>query len=1241
MKSIDAMLQTALESGTSQVPISRVDLFKTTFPAPGVGINLVYWRGQLDSTGDPYAGDPIDGSYDFLTGAVLLAEKGQAWGWWGSRSRPLSIPVEEDMLLRLEGYFHVPADSGGVQIEFGLVANATGAVFYGEADSAAYPSAAATVIIASTTQTKNTDQKDAATGTTTGWTADTWHTVRLDLPFVMGQYAKFSLLWRYVGETDWRLVDGSRVNVAPEWMEPDVTGNPASDALRLPLVMGLSGDDEEGKASTLTFRVPLRDAGDVAVSAYQWTPTYRVYGVLRPGRRVIAYSGLNTQGDGSDPVATDWIQRGEYFIDSVALTMTEDPQPRKVLTVTARDSRKKAAETPNLLYPDVLSYDLAGYSSDGIFLEPDGIQRYVAYDSWTLAEAVRDLLTHAGFTAEQLTAGIEENNVRLGRGKLFRLKLPGEVKEGDLQYAFEPGMRLLDIVQELAEKHGYRFTVRYDGSVVLAERNTGTRVPAGDGGITYSVGDFGALTEDIKGFGGVTRECTAVGGGTISFSATFAALYLVFHRATTDAGDFSLTVDTVPVTGWQAVDLTHGKAWSYRDGIDYEDGENPTVFAVRGFAAGSHDVVISVADGAVFGGYEALVADPDAVDLTIGEDRVLQVDVEQSDQGIRNDVLVVGREKGIDTRDMVQARVVDAASIGRPAARNFVGERRTLIIPDPSINDDELARYVAFLHLIRHRELTDAQSFVVPDMPHLELDDVVRIDSIIAGTKGGQGRIRKMSWSSAPSKASMTVQLNPHTPFPSFRNELEPVAPAAVVSGFAFARSDGVSITPSLRESTLDLSAAEYASRVAGVYTGQWAEEADAIFIRIDLNLWKRSIVSLAVKDLYTHRTVAILAEDDVYEWGGRVWLWKGRWYSPDHQTYFLFPRDPSMTDQRWDEYNDLPDQRNPDSADRNRSGLYYVEALVTPIETPAERAIWRGTNADVALDYGKVVLGEKAVIDSVDESDQPIYARRLVDLVPYGGRDDVYDDEWIASGGPAGVKIGITISGEEARLVFEGFLDLYLVYSETDWTMGAEFYYVPQKWGPESLARGQHLRLILDDGVSPWGTQLVAGETNFLDPGTYEFILDLTGLEVLPDASEKAIARRTFKGRLPYDIEAIVTSVPYRNDYLDMFHRLKGGREFVMAGWHFGTLIRAVNRAGESVKFPQYTLRMEDPDLAGNKHAVWPPEDFSAGNTTVRAGHWLRLRREKEQDSGAAVHLQKIAHLTSRSGNPTWMYDA
>lgn len=1218
MRETTSTLQAAIDTDKSRVPIARLTLYKTPHGGDFLGPSIVVWKNSETDAGDPWIGErpAHPGADPFTNQKLLIPEKGQAAAFWGV-GRPFGLSPSEPHTVRIEGYFS-PLETQSVQ--FMIIGNGDPVEF--DWDTPGVSPSAATNRIA-TAAADNTDQRQGSTYLTPTMTKGLFYPFSARVTIKPGGIGKLVLLWRPNGETNWRLVDAAVASPRAA----------AESSHELPATV-ISGEDEVDLASALTFTVPASDP------LFTYASSLDAYGVLRPGFRVTAELGYRTSaGD-------EYLQMGEFYL---AGAVKDQVEARNVIKASAKDALGKAADEPALIIPNVIDYDLAGYSSDSIWVEPEQRTRYTAFDSWTLAQTVRAILYTAGLSSKQLHAKdgagndlIQENDVRLDRSAIYRLRLPGLLKNPDLKYSLEPGQPLLPFLRKVVQTYGYQLGVNGSGDVFLRERDTGSLYACND--LSFA-GTWAAIADTIDAFAGEQREATAAGAvASINAAAGVSKVRVFVRREPGSSATFDVDMGATNLAAAVAVD--YDREWSYKDGIDPATGRNAAVFEYSGTGLAS-TVSVTCGIGVKIQGIELVIDDSEANPITIRGTRET-ISAEVSDRSLRNDVIVAGKDRGPDTNSNILARATDVGSIGQPAAGNYIGRRRLFILPDERITRDEVAKYLAHRVVREYTTLFDRAKINTPGRPELEHWDPMKIHDVETGIEQpGTRFLRKHNWSYADAKFTSQIVVDPYPPLESYRNPVSPSSPPGTLTDVEMRRTDGVSIDPDLFVDN-ELTETEYQNRQAGCFSPGWADETDAIHIEVSFKAWRPGYCTIEVRDLATHRVVAVLVEDEFLEFGEYSYLWSGRYYNASTDAYLYYPLDPQSTVEDWEEWQNLPDPIF--SIDRGRAGWVYISVRLDPLDTTHAPEMKDAINADdTAKSVVHCILRDQATqVGAGLEGSQTVYGKRgAPDNVPHGGRFDIRLDQHVP-GLPRGFKFTLGHNGEPVKYVIGGWIDTYIIVYESsgDWTDGARFYYLPQEWTAESLARGRHLWKL--DGT----VEVVQGETDFLAAGTYTFLFDPVGLALVPDPAVRDIAK-SFQveestdlfGRNGYRLvedplfrnELPIRRFPYRPDYLAFAQSLFPGK-IVGVGFHIGSKIQARNRSGDLLtqSLALYPHRLEDVATIGNKHGVWPPALVNEGE--LIAGNGARLRSDKPD--GVGDSLSRIAHFTLSSGGTNLAYD-
>ena len=1163
MKSVDSLITALSTTGVFQRPTAKIDLYTTTLSESSYGANFIIFTGSYAY--NPIAGTHLTTNHDSLTNTTaLIAENGQIMEFYGLE-RPCGIDPVTKTLIRYEGYFQMPVGETGVT--FKLLGNPC-MHLYVTGDALTLPSGL-TVKNASHYAVGNSDYR-SGTEFHTGWTAESWHSFRLDWILSGGTFAKAAVLFKTQPLNDnYRLLDCSVLNTTSAWISP----------VTLSGVTAISLEEKIGETALLSF--------DVAHgSQYIHQASTDSYGILRPNRMLKVQTGFVTGNN----IAT-YVDAGQFFIDTIKVKKDSLGQ---TYTVTARDIRKKATDTLNMLYPNILSYDLAGYDSDAVFNEPNGIQRYASYDSWTICQTVRDLLYHAGVSSKQLWATgsdgnfkIQEKDVKLNRGEFYKVTLPGEVKDDQLKYAFNVGDPLLEIINNIVEQYGYEFGTDYLGDVFLREANNPVQYRADDNSIIFS--GVWVTGFNVKSFAGV--EVVGSGSITINPPTDFVGYDIFFNRMK-DGTNGSYYAKWNTTSHGSASPSPYYNFWYYRDGEDPNYGSNPSVYRMpHGLTSGTITISSSSAAGQQlnWAGYQIYTREREAAVITFPESRVTQLDIENTDANIRNSVIVAGDDQGYDLQKFITSKSNDYKSMLNPQSKNYIGYRKMFILPDPRIVQQDHADWLSLSLLKKYSRLADIVSYEIPPYPQLELGDCVAITSTGAGLAStDEFWVDSIDSTIEAGKYTMNVGLNPYKPWPSYQNELEPSGVTDYISNFIFYRSDGRSLIPSDHlANSIPTMLPSTNIAATGYYAAHWANENPPVYIGIGFDLWSSSVIDLKIQNRYTAETWAIIKSSRYLTFGHYEYIWDGRYWDSDSSHYAFAPFNPDYTIDQWVDFYNRDDPTQPGVKSKFaayfRPQLKYNSIVDTNIQ-----GITYGENAnDAAIDYGKVIFMSEDAATTVDED--WISTENLP-------RCEVYPTEFTLAG-RNGILFKITTGPYNIKVKFEGKLDHYqfvtadsISVKDGDWV--TIFY---QKIPVESYARGRYLFRVIDRTVTPWVLQDISGEAEFLANTVTEIFINLEGLDVVRDSTfgPDRDVNQFYKQKQPGDdlkrFQNATVLAPFTIDYLGQLQKGHPGK-FVNAAFYYYPDFTYTDGSSYVRVFKNLNpVRLESAAYASKEHSLWP----------------------------------------------------
>lgn len=158
------------------------------------------------------------------------------------------------------------------------------------------------------------------------------------------------------------------------------------------------------QSNVLEFEVPLipsfSTSGQKAFRYDQSTGLYyddnsQIY--LKHGRMIRYSAGYSSNS--TSPSSSDFIQRFEGVITDISVNRQVG---NSVIKVTCQDILYNAISDIDENYPNELSYSLFGFNTSTGVDQPNGITRPVAYDSWPIKDAVRDLYIKSGIDPVKL-----------------------------------------------------------------------------------------------------------------------------------------------------------------------------------------------------------------------------------------------------------------------------------------------------------------------------------------------------------------------------------------------------------------------------------------------------------------------------------------------------------------------------------------------------------------------------------------------------------------------------------------------------------------------------------------------------------------------------------------------------------------------------------------------------------------------------------------------------------------------
>lgn len=715
-------------NGKEKIPIGRVDVFDTTYTVPSSGLYVKYYSGVDISNFNNVKRtqfEPIS-MKDWSNGLPV-----ELSNYLGARITNSGVMISDPFAVVSTGYFYASRSgiykfatrsSGGTRV---LVNNIN--ILSG------FEIIATNVTGYSTGMWPGKSLYwDGTVSLNTGWhniqTEFLWNPSRSYIdttnlgakPFVTTFYTPPSGL-----ET---VLSASVTNIYPQFIQPTI----------LPKIMYITESVDENLAGEFTFEVSVPFSG-----VYTWNRNREDFGFLKSNRLCYIYLGyvtesgyLQTSGYTTNlSNCSDYVHKFTGFIDSISFNQNANSV---TAIVKCRDFFKKFINSINENYPNYSNYlpsNIANLDRYGI----NNIDNLMpnAYDNWTVYDVVENIALNAGIDPAKIAKD------KWDRQNYFKMEanlnwpytstydINGvETKNGDpFIFKFEYGETLFDEVKRVSDLVGYKCYFDERGDLLLLDPKRTNRIEI------YETGNYGSSAITYSGLWNTRVD--------INSSNRFYTAPIVNGLFTTGTVNF-----TFSGVGFSIYQYNHLSGTPYRVDVYYKKN-NQFYSSYYGTNSGTpsygykneitrtlpkdeYSVRVHPSGDFRLEGFEYYTENIFKPVYTLREDRdIIGLDVNLNDDSVRNEIIVVGQQ--ISDKGYIYSKAVDLDSISNPAAFNYIGQKRTFTLIEPTIQSQRRADWLSSAILERYKRKQRNISVQCQGLPHIQIGDPVGILSSAAG----------------------------------------------------------------------------------------------------------------------------------------------------------------------------------------------------------------------------------------------------------------------------------------------------------------------------------------------------------------------------------------------------------------------------------------------------------------------------------------------------------------------------
>lgn len=550
-----------------------------------------------------------------------------------------------------------------------------------------------------------------------------WHNYRLDfkwLGITSGDVTSpfLTAFYKNPSSVNESILSASVINYQPSFIQPVVLGN----------VMKVDESVDNELAGQYDFEVSARPSGD-----YAWNRSIEDFGNLKINRLCSIHMGYVTVSgyDYTSGYTTnldscpDLIKKFTGMIDKVSINHTKDSL---TATVSCRDFKKKLINAINENYPNRSHYTQA------ILSKVDSNKKFdidhlmpSTFDAWNVFDVISAISLSAGIDPIKLNQDkwdmqnhfVMESN--LNWPLTTTVDVNGiETKDGDPYiHKLEYGEILNDSIQKTVDLIGYNLYFDRYGDMVVKEPRRTNRVEV------YETGVYGSKSLTLSGNWNVNVDINASNRLYISPTSINTAR---FTFSGVGFGIYQILYPSGPQYSVEIIDSQNQTVfnglYSTNSGLQYGNLNSVT----RDLPLGQYDAYIKASGAIRIEGLEYYTQNifkptyilRDNVDIST-------IDLDIDDYTLRNEVIAVGQQ--ISDKGYLYSKAIDIDSISNPNAFNYVGEKRTFTLIEPTIQSQKRLDWLSSNILNRFRRKQRNINVVCQGLPHLEINDPVGIIS--------------------------------------------------------------------------------------------------------------------------------------------------------------------------------------------------------------------------------------------------------------------------------------------------------------------------------------------------------------------------------------------------------------------------------------------------------------------------------------------------------------------------------